>query len=111
MHRSVGLLNANIQTAVKSKVFSAMEYSAGRVLREVVFYVRRCGICFKYIPALAKNQNAVYHGAGTFDDSICSILLDHLGDVVCRWYHGKIDLVFSILQGSEGTLEKIAAAI
>ncbi|RWW77483.1 hypothetical protein BHE74_00014359 [Ensete ventricosum] len=64
MLRNVDLLNVNILTAVKLKVFSGMVYNARYVLQEVVFCVRRCGISFEYTLVLVKNQTAVYHDAG-----------------------------------------------
>ncbi|RWW31994.1 hypothetical protein GW17_00003372 [Ensete ventricosum] len=63
MLRNVDLLNVNILTAVKLKVFSGMVYNARYVLQEVVFCVRRCGISFEYTLVLVKNQTAVYHDA------------------------------------------------
>lgn len=64
MPHSADIPIASIPTAVKLRVFSVMVYNAEYVLQEVVFYVRRCGIFFKSMPELVKNQNAMYHVAG-----------------------------------------------
>ena len=106
------LLNAAFHTAntlivVKLKVFSDMGYNARRVLQEVAFCARKCGISCNFMREHARSQNVMCH--------VASEWIDVFSPFPAILHNASILLAVITLncpvQGFEGTFEKVAAAI
>ena len=111
MHHNAVLRSVNIQIAGKWRDCSDMVYSAKCVLREVVFYARKCGIFCNSTLGPARNLNAMYLVAGkrinlSFRQQT---LWFHL--ILCWWSLWLWTSISLFIQWPEGASEKITAAI